>query len=169
MKKLAFFTLIVLLTFACTNRQETKQYFEESPEIEVVKKLIQAYNDQDWATFESFYSDTAKIWYNSHYMVDEGVAPDESIKGFKTIASNMDYREFTDNRLFEMVVTNDGLNWVHFWGKHVAKFSGIDEETTIVTHIDYNFKDGKIVSEVGYWDNLPAYLAMEKMESKKEE
>ena len=159
MKKITLLSAIVLICFSCSDQQAKKQYFEASPEIDLCKKLVEAYNAEDWSTFKSFYCDTAKVWHNSHYLADPGKTVSEIVEGFKSSQAPLEYARFTSDSLWEMVITNEGEKWVHFWGKWVAKIKGSTSEINMVTHIDYNVIDGKIVYEVGFWDNLQTYLA----------
>jgi outer membrane protein assembly factor BamD (BamD/ComL family) len=63
MKKLFFLGLAtVLLLTACQNQE--KRYTQQSPEIETYKKVIDAYEKQDWEAMIIYYADTAKIMNN---------------------------------------------------------------------------------------------------------
>ncbi|HLW33011.1 MAG TPA: hypothetical protein VKX40_12155, partial [Aequorivita sp.] len=53
---------IVLSLTAC--QQQEKRYTQQSPEIDTYKKVIEAYDKQDWEAMTSHYADTAKIMNN---------------------------------------------------------------------------------------------------------
>ncbi|MFC2120142.1 hypothetical protein ACFLTI_00945 [Bacteroidota bacterium] len=168
MKNLFLIISILLVCSACQDKQTIQKYYEESPEIELCKKLVEAYNNQDWETFKSNYCDTAKIWHNSKYLVDPGISPGAFIDGVKETSAEMEYFRFTDNARWEMIIDNDDNRWVHFWGNWEGKFIKSESKIININHIDYLVKDGKIVSEVGYWDNLPYYLETQKINSLEE-
>ena len=82
MKKylISLIVFVLIGIYSCQEKQVTKQYFDASPEIDLVKESIEAYLNQDWVTQKSCYSDTAKIWDNEW---DTGTSVDETIKGMK--------------------------------------------------------------------------------------
>ena len=135
----------ILLIPCHLQSQTSKQYFEECPEIDLGKKLVKAYLDQDWETYRSCYSDTARIWQNAWYSSDLG---------------NSIYEE----TIWEMIINNNGDKWVHFWGKWVGKLSPDSEELAVPVHLAFGVVADKVVYEAGFWDNLPMYMAQKKME-----
>lgn len=149
----------IFLLSACQETQNSKQYFEECAEIDLTKKLIDAYHEQDWATFRSCYSDTARIWKNVWYTSDPGVTIDESITEIKENAANIFYYKYEET-VWEMIIDNEGNKWVHLWGKWVAKFTSESDKIVIPAHIAFGVVGDKVVYEAGFWDNLPLFLAL---------
>jgi hypothetical protein len=164
MKKLMLLIAIMTILISCQVEQAPQQYFEESPEIEIAKKVIDAYLKQDWATLRAQYSDTARIWSNIWY-TSSGISVDKSIEGDKAFVSSLGSYTYED-ALWEMIVNNKGDKWVHFWGKWVGKFSQDSTEMVVPVHIDFGFTGDKITQEAGFWDNLPGYLAQEALKNK---
>jgi hypothetical protein len=164
LKSLSSLFLIAIFCISCQQKQTPKQYFEESPEIEVCKKAVNAYLNQDWETFRSCYSDTAKIWYNKYFLKYPAQNIDEIINNIKDPLGSMEFFKY-EGVLWEMIINNAGQNWVHFWGTWIGKLSEESDDVDIVVHIAYSIENGKIVMEVGFWDNLPLYLAQQKLNS----
>ena len=169
MKKKVFilFSIILLVGTSCQKKQVAKQYFEQAPEIDIAKKVIDSYLKQDWDILRSCYSDTARIHKNAAWTSGPGITIDEEIEETKKfVATLISYSyEFTT---WNMVVTNKGVKWVNMWGKWVGKVSEDSDDIEIAVHIAFLFIDNKIVYESGIWDNLPMYLLKESIEKKDE-
>jgi hypothetical protein len=165
MKKIIFsFLTLTLFTFiSCQQEKTTKQYFEESPEIEVCKKVFDAYLKGDLEAYRSCYADTARLWHNQYYLEHPGKTIDEQIKMLESAIPRMAYYDY-EGEIWEMIVQNTGVNWVHFWGKFVGKYFADDEEIELFVHFAFNVIDDKIVYETGIWDSLPFYLAEQRMQ-----
>ncbi len=112
--KFSFFAvLITAVIFASCQAPAEKQYFSESPEIDLGKKVIEAYLSGNFEAYSEFYSDTATIYRNNYddeaamswqeYVVDlkEGIEPASSYT--------------MDSPIWEMIVTDEGDHWVHLW------------------------------------------------------
>ena len=160
MKNLINIFLIIVIGSACQPPVE-KQYFTESPEIDMVRQGITAYLAQDWDSFKQMYADTAQIYQNNW---DKSMTIDESIENFKQQNADLTDINFTGpeegNGVYEMVVTDNGNKWVHFWGKWSAKLAANGQEVSSLVNVSFNFQGGKIAMEVGIYDNLPIYQAM---------
>lgn len=158
MKKLSFFALGLLALAAC----QEKQYFKESPEIDLVKKGIAAYFSGDWDTFRAGYADTAKIAVNV-WDEDNWVGPDAYIEGLKSNLTN--YAEYKiGGSVYEMIVTDEGDKWVHAWFLHSGKTNGGKDATTPV-NVSFFVKDNKIAMQIDIFNALPGYLARQPADS----
>lgn len=82
-----------------------KQYFETSPEIDLVKKGNQAYLDKDWTTLRSLYADTAKIADNT-WGEDKYITPDQFIQRISQGADNLTDIKLSSDAIFNMIVTD---------------------------------------------------------------
>ena len=156
-------SLGLLFIPCCLQSKTTKQYFEECAEIDLSKKLLKAYLDQDWETYRSCYSDTARIWKNVWYASDPGMTIDDAIVELKEYATNLNYYNYEET-IWEMIINDEGDKWVHLWGKWVGKFTPEGEEIVIPAHISFGVVGDKVVYEAGFWDNLPLYQAQQEPE-----
>lgn len=169
MKKylISFFIFVLIGCYSCQEQNAPKQYFEESAEIEVVKKLTEAFLNQDWETYRSCYSDTAKVWENVWWNSDPGMSIDESIEFTKSFTSSLVKYTFEDIT-YEMIIKNNGDVWVSFWAKWRGQFTEDGKDVNLAVHNALCFVDTKIVYELGFWDNLPIYLAQQALLSKEQ-
>lgn len=166
MKKylISFIVLILISAYACQYQQVQKQYFEASPEIDVVRKVTEAYLNQDWETYRSYYSDTAKIFENRWYLSGSSMNIDESIESMKAFASTLVSQTFEEITL-EMIITDKGEKWVYFWGNWIGKITEEGADIVVPIHHAILLVNEKIVSELNFFDNLPIYLAQQALET----
>lgn len=148
MKKSILAVLTLVLFTACNQK---KQYTQQSPEIDTYKKVIKAYENQDWENFATHYADTVKIYNNT--TKDKGQSLTQLIENNKQDASMFSSWGFVEKDAeYEMVTTDKGETWVNFWGLWQGKMKANGKTYDIPTHITARFIDGKIVAEHGYWD-----------------
>jgi len=161
MKKLFLLGLAIVLLTAC--EQQEKRYTQQSPEIDTVKKLISNYNNKTYDT--TMYADTAKTSYNTN---DKRLTPKETMDYHKANDAIYSTRSFLDKEQeYEMVVTDEGKTWVNFWSDWKGTLAANNQEITIPIHLTYQFIDGKIVRESGYWDPTEVVLALQEIEAAK--
>ncbi len=152
MKKLVLLGFAILLFTACE-----KRYTETSPEIDVVKALIEDYETGDWVGWRSHYSDTAKSYHNTK---DGGVAPDVTLERLKTSISGLSSYKFQkEEGEIEMVVDDKGRTWVNYWGVWQGSLTSAVKPLVIPVHLSFQMVDSKVVREYGYWDNAPRMKA----------
>ncbi|MCM4169140.1 hypothetical protein KCTC52924_00093 [Arenibacter antarcticus] len=162
MKKFIFISLALILSSSCEKQE--KRYSQQSSEIETVKSLVTNYNNKTYDT--SIYADTSKTRYNS---VEKSLSASETMAYHQANDANYVSRGFLDkDQEFEMVVTDDGETWVNCWLDWKGILKEDNQEVTIPIHLTYQFKDGKIVREVGIWDGSPVLLALQEIEANKE-
>lgn len=156
MKKSIILFLVAFVMGAC---QEFKpRYFSTSPEIDEVKALVDDYQSGNWDSWRTHYMDTAKIFHNSI----EGVSIDVALRGLRNTVEFMDAYNFTDQEMFwEMVVDDDNMTWVYFWGTWKATVSGTGTELEIPVHIASLMVNGKIAAEYGFYDTHDIQLAVQ--------
>ncbi|WP_445731472.1 nuclear transport factor 2 family protein [Mariniflexile sp.] len=164
MKTLFLLGFAIVLFTAC-NKQE-KRYTQHSPEIDSYKKVIEAYEKQDWNAMASYYADTSKILNNVTIKEAQTVA--------QLIAQNKEdaalfssWRYDPESVEYEMVVTDKGETWVNFWGHWEANLKANDKLYIIPAHITARFIDGKIVREDGYWDVSKLMMDIQEVEATK--
>lgn len=148
----ALFTLI-----ACNN--ETR-YTTSSPEIDLAKKSIQAYEAGDWNTWINKFSDDAKIYHNNW---DKFKTSDEAVEGHKQMLKNFSSYSYIDDPIFfEMVIDDKGEKWVNYWA--VWEGTSVNgTELKIPIHMSSNYKDGKVVAEYGFWDTHSLMIVMDEI------
>lgn len=159
MKKLILLGFSIVLFAACN--QQTKRYTQQSKEIDTYKQVIKDYENQNWESMATHYTDTAKILNNVTEKNAQTVAQLVSQnKQDATIFSSWNF--VPEESEYEMVVTDKGETWVNFWGLWQGRLSANNQLYEIPAHITTQFIDGKIVKEVGYWDNSSIALELEK-------
>lgn len=160
MRKLLFpIAVMVLLVFAC--QQGPVRYTQNSPEIDTIKKLMANYDAKTYDV--SLYADTSKTYYNTK---DNPLTPDQAIAYHKENDNGYSSRSVTtEHEEYEMVITDDGETWVNCWLEWKGTLSANGEEFVIPLHLTYQFVDGKIVREHGYWDPSAIVLALQKIEA----
>ncbi|WP_223035064.1 ester cyclase [Hanstruepera marina] len=156
MKKLILYALLLSFIVGCQNSE--KRYTQQSPEIETVKTLISNYNSKAYDA--SIYADTSKTFYNTK---KEAMSPTETIAYHKANDANYSSRGFLDeDQEYEMVKTDDGQTWVNCWLDWKGTLAANGKEFLVPIHLTYQFKDGKVVREVGMWD--PSAIVLELQE-----
>ncbi|MGJ8592464.1 MAG: nuclear transport factor 2 family protein [Aquaticitalea sp.] len=161
MKNIFLLGLAIVLFNSC--EQQNKNYTHESPEIEIVKKAIENYNNKNYDT--SIYADTSKTYFNSS---TQFMSPSETLAYHKANDALYTSRGFTDeDPQYEMAVTKKGETWVNGWFDWKGTLAGNGREYTMPIHLTYRFEDGKIVREVGFWDQSEVVLALQEIEAAK--
>ena len=93
------------------------------------------------------------------------MSPAETIAYHQQTDKNYKSRSFLDkDQEYEMVLTDDGNTWVNCWLYWQGTLVANNQEYSIPIHLTYQFIDGKIVEEVGHWDQSAIVLAMHEVE-----
>ncbi len=162
MKKLIAAGLLLVLFTSCQNQQ---RYTQNSSEIETTKALIKDYNEKNWESLISYYSDTASTYFNSK---NNAIKPNEIPAYHQQSDGNFTSRGFTEeDQEYEMVVTDKGMTWVNFWGTWQGTLAANNKHLEVPVHLTLQFIDGKIVEEHGLWDNAPMVLALQEIEAER--
>ncbi len=153
---------MLLTAFVLISCTQDVRYTQNSKEIDVVKSIIEAYNDKDWKTSQSYYADSSKTTFNRSKMASKAKA-----NYHKRNDLNYTKRGFNKKgQEYEMVVDDKGKTWVNFWGTWQGTLKATGKEYTIPVHLTCRFKDGKIVEEHGYWDPSEIAFALKAEETK---
>ena len=161
MKNLLIVVLATTLFMSCG--QPEKRYTQQSKEIDMVKKHIENYNNKDYGL--EMLSDTCKSYFNTK---DDFIARKDLIAYHQANDSNYSSRGFlADDQEFEMVVTDKGHTWVNSWLNWRGTMKESGKTIDIPIHLTYQFVDGKIVREVGYWDPTEVVLDLQALEQQK--
>jgi hypothetical protein len=161
MKKIILFGLAIVLFTACN--QKSVRYTQQSTEIETVKTLLKNYNNKSYDL--SIYADSSKTLYNSSGIL----SPKEVVKYHNqndVVYSNRSFQK--EGEELEMVVDDKGRTWVNYWGDWKGSLAANQKEITIPIHLTYQFIDGKIVKEYGYWDPTEVLLSLQSIEAAKQ-
>ncbi len=160
MKKIILLSIMAVLTLSAC-QQGPVRYAQDSPEIDTVKNLISNYNSKSFDT--SMYADTSKTFYNTN---KNPMSPGQAMDYHKQTDSNYASRGFqNDDQEYEMVVTDDGETWVNCWLQWKGTLAANNKAVEIPVHLTYQFVDGKIVREYGYWDPTEIVLELQKIEA----
>ena len=162
MKKLALMLLAVVVLFACQEKQPVR-FTTSSPEIDSYKNGIDSYEKADWSTWQSQYSDTAKIYHN---IWENPSSPAEVQEGhINTISNLTSYGFDKDQTVIEQTLDDDGETWVNFWGLWKGTLKANGKEISIPVHLTAQFVDGKVVQEYGFWDMSVFMTEMQAIEA----
>lgn len=148
MKKIMLIVLVIASILACKNEV---RYSQNSPEIEIYKKVIKDYEMENWESMATLYSDTAKILNNVTEKNAQTLAQLVA-QNKQDAALFSSWKYVPDESEYEMVVTDKGETWVNFWGLWQGRLLANDLLYEIPVHITARFMEGKIVKEHGYWD-----------------
>lgn len=113
MKQLLLLGIAIIL-FTASTKQE-KRYTQQSLEIDTDKKVIEAYEKQDWNAMSGHYADTAKILNN--VTIKEAHTVAQLIAQNKEEATLLSSWKYDPESVeYEMLVTDKGETWVTFLG-----------------------------------------------------
>ena len=158
MKNLLLALVAGLIIVSCQVPVE-KQYFEESPDIDLGKKLMNAYLAQDWDAYPELYADTARIWLNKNWTKDEGFTVQQYIDDLKTQLETTSSYKF-DPQNWEGIISNDGNHWVHFWGVWIGHSEATNKDYEIPVHFALQIVDNKIVRHGEFFNSVELTLDM---------
>mgnify|MGYP005751034627 FL=1 len=163
MKNVIGLTLIACLLISC--QQETR-YTQQAPEIETIKAMFAAYNAGDYEGQRQFYDPNVQIFINAPESrpstLDESIA---EMSKDKDLFSKATITILDDG--IERVITDKGETWVNVWGEWKGTLATTGKEYLLPFHETFQFVDGKIVKEYGYWNNSPIVEDMMKAEMAK--
>ncbi len=150
MKKLV---CLILLTAVFTGCQK-KQWYGSCPEIDLVKKVDDSFLNNDMAVWRAAYADTARIFFND--MIAPPLSPDTLALRLKDTRES--YGSLKMSRpIYEMIVTDDGDQWVHRWCQWEATTKN-GKAYTWASQASFLVSDGKIRMAGYVVNSLPGYL-----------
>lgn len=163
MKKLPLILALVILAFAC---QQTERYTQNSPEIESIKAMFNAYESGDLESQRQYYAPNAQIFINTP---ESKPATLDDIMNSQKEEMGMfsNYSISLNEDGIEMVTTDKGETWVNVWAEWTGRLTETNQKFVVPVHETFQFVDGKIVKEYGYWDNGPIIQALMELEQSK--
>jgi len=165
MKKIILLGLTLILFTGC-QKKEPLRYTSTSPEIDVAKALIKDYQDGNWESWITHYSDTAEAFHNTIVPA----APKELQKGLKGTVERLSDYGFSDKDIYyEMIIDDKNEKWVYFWGTWEATVAESNKKLVVPVHLALQFVDNKIVREYGYYDYSQIMTAFDELDDAKME
>jgi hypothetical protein len=159
--------LILLSLLAILSCKNQDRYTTTSPEIDIAKEHLQAYENGDWEIWSEQYTDSSKIFHNNW---EKALTSTEALKGHQLIISYLESYEYIDEPVFyEMVIDDDGKKWVNFWGVWHGVVADTGTELKIPVHLSINYVDGKVAEEYGFWDTSKLIEALDESDLEKPE
>ncbi|TDQ17041.1 ketosteroid isomerase-like protein [Algoriphagus boseongensis] len=153
--------MMALIFGAC--KQEAR-YTMQAPEIDSVKALLAASASGDYEGQRPFYAENAQIFINA--TKENPITVDQMIEGQKSEMGDFSQISVTvEDDAIEMVTTDNGEKWVNCWGTWKATHTASGKSFEIPFHETFQFVDGKIVKDHGYWDNSTIMSAMMEYEA----
>jgi hypothetical protein len=164
MKKFILACLVVSTIIACSPKTETASTFaapkdltsynlDSSANIDLVKKMIVAFEAMDSATYRSCYADTAKFHDNGKDMtLDQNIG---NFSNFKS--SGLTFKVVSIEPIWEIVNKEADQNGVtnYVMSFQTMVFKKGDKEAKLIMSVVNGMKDGKIVEEWGLYDSKP--------------
>lgn len=136
-----------------------KQYFTESSDIDLGKKVVEAYLAGDWEAYPELYSDTARIWINENWTTKEGFTVQQYVEDMKNGLETVSSYNF-DPQVWESVINADGEHWVHFWGVWQGHSEATNKDYETVVHATMLVVDNKIVLQGDIFNDTEITLDM---------
>jgi len=165
LKTLILLGITVILFTACQNKPE--RFTTSSPEIDEVKALIKDYHDGNWEAWKTHYADTAKIYHNTW---KKAATLDETIANLKAILANTSSYGFDEGEgeiFYEMVINDYDQKWVLFFGNWKGTLAENGKIIEIPVQLTLHLKDGKIVTEFGFYNVDEFTAALQEIEAAK--
>ncbi len=158
MKNILILSIAVLLGTSC--QQETQRLARASDEIDVIKNLIQDFQEGDWDSWSSHYSKVAMTYHNNWQV---GATVEETKLSFKDMLVNATSYTFNEPLIFENARDDSGkITGVHFW----AALSITTQQVTLEMpmHLSFHMEEGKISGEYGFYNKSNLEIDKESLE-----
>lgn len=166
MKNIFLLGLAIVLIASCESNVK-QRYTQQSPEIDTYKQVIANYESKNWQALAGHYADSAKILNNKTEEYAKTVT--EMIEANKKSAEIFSSWSFMDNESdYEMVIIDNGETWVNFWSVWEGTLKANNKTYQIPIHTTTRFVDGKIVKELGFWDESEVVIDMMQLQQQEE-
>ena len=168
MKTSLLFVLGAGLIIASCQAPAEKQYFTESPEIDLGKKLVDAYLAGNWDSYPEIYADTARIWRNVNWTTNEGFTVQQYVEDLKSALEPISSYKM-EPQIWESIINDDGEHWVHFWTVWIGHNDATNKDYEIVVHVVMQVVDNKIVAQGDIFNDTEITLDMMALAQTQEE
>jgi hypothetical protein len=164
MKKFILSCFVASAIFACSPTTEKTSTFaapanltsynlDSSANIDLVKKMITAFEAGDSVTYRSCYADTAKFHDNGNDMT-----LDQNVSNFSFFNANgLTFKVVQVDPIWEIVNKEADKNGVtnYVMSFQTMVFKKGEKEVKLIMSVVNGMKDGKIVEEWGLYDTKP--------------
>ncbi len=167
--KISFlFVLGAGLIIASCQAPAEKQYFTESQDIDLGKKLIEAYLAGNWDSYPELYADTARIWRNINWTTTEGITVQQYVDTLQSALEPISSYEM-EPQIWESIINNDGEHWVHLWTVWKGHSDATNKDYEIVVNVVMLVVDNKIVAQGDIFNDTEITLDMMALAQSQEE
>ena len=146
MKNIIILSMAVLLGTSCQQIEE--RLARSSDEIDVVKNLIQDFQESNWEDQTKHYSSDALIYHNDW---QTGSTVNETKKFLKSILADATSYKFNKPLIFENARNDSGkITGVHFWA--TLSINTKQGAIEMPMHLSFHMDEGKISGEYGFYN-----------------
>lgn len=168
MKTSLFSILIAGVVMASCMAPAEKQYFTDSPDIDLGKRVIEAYLAGDWEVYPELFADTARIFRNVSWETNEGFTLSEYVEDLQNGLQGVSSYSLESQNL-ESVVNDDGEHWVHIWFIWTGHNDLTDKDYEIPVHVSSLVEGGKISEQVEFFNMSEIALDMQALAEEAED
>ena len=159
MKTSLFSILIAGVVMASCMAPVEKQYFSDSPDIDLAKKVTEAYLSQNWDAYPELFADTVRIWRNVNWETNEGFTLSEYIEDLQNGLQGVSSYSL-ENQVWESVVNDEGEHWVHIWFVWTGHNDLTNKDYEIPVHVSSLVEGGKITVQGEFFNGAEVALDM---------
>jgi hypothetical protein len=164
---LAALSAIIVLV-SCQAPPSEERVFTESPEIDLGKKVVDAYLSKNWGAYSEFYSDTVKIWRNKSFDTDPGMTLAQYIESLQQgLEYTTEYK--LDPQIWYMIVVNDGERWVLFYTIWVGNNQATGKSYEIPLHAAMRVENNKILTHIEFYNEAEVAIDMQALVAEEDE
>jgi hypothetical protein len=164
MKALLFIYGAELIIASCQAPIE-KQYFSESADIDLGRKVMEAYLSADWDAYPKFYADTARIWRNKNWTNDDGLTVQQYVEDLKGGLKKMSSYSF-ESQIWLSIITDTDKHWVYFWGVWTAHNEATNKDYDIPLNLVMQIVDNRIVQQLEFFNSTDITIDMMELAKK---
>ena len=155
--KINILLVCLVLIFGCDKSvppppEVQKRLFSESADIDVCKKIMDAYLKGDWDVYTELYTEDARIWRNRSWITDEGKTVPQLIEDLQLGLFNITSYGFKDQTWIN-VINDEGEHWVFFWGIWAGQNSATGEEYIIPIQSSMQIVENKVSRQADFFNN----------------
>jgi hypothetical protein len=144
-----------------------KQYFSESADIDLGRKVMAAYLAADWDAYPEFYADTARIWRNKNWKKDDGFTSKQYVEDLKKALESVSSYKF-EPQVWHSIIIKDGEHWVLFWGIWTGHNDATNKDYDIPVNLVMQIVDNKIVQQLEFYNAAEITIDMMELAKKAE-